>query len=347
MITLLHKMHREVIKIGEKKDTQSNKYLLTINNPKEKQLLHDDIKRILISNFKTLEYFALADEKGQTYHTHLFVYFNSRVRFSKIKKYFPEAHIDVVRGMVSENIAYIRKTGKWKDSEKSETSIPDSFEEYGKRPPDSKGKLSAMTELYQMVNDGLTNTEILAINQDYILQIDKIDKLRTMLLTEKYKGIIRKNLKVVYIYGETGTGKTRGVLAEHGAENVYRVTDYLHPFDSYNCQSVICFDEFRSSLYLKDMLNYCDIYPLELPARFSNKYACYDTVYIVSNWRLSKQYSELQKDDTASWNAFLRRISEIREYKGKDDIVIYHSMEEYFNRETDFVSISSDDNVPF
>lgn len=76
MITLLHKMHREVIKIGEKKDTQSNKYLLTINNPKEKQLLHDDIKRILISNFKTLEYFALADEKGQTYHTHLFVYFN-------------------------------------------------------------------------------------------------------------------------------------------------------------------------------------------------------------------------------------------------------------------------------
>ena len=127
------------------------------------------------------------------------VYFNSRVRFSKIKKYFPEAHIDVVRGMVSENIAYIRKTGKWKDSEKSETSIPDSFEEYGKRPPDSKGKLSAMTELYQMVNDGLTNTEILAINQDYILQIDKIYKLRTMLLTEKYKGIIRKNLKVVYI----------------------------------------------------------------------------------------------------------------------------------------------------
>lgn len=336
-----------MIGIADKKDTQSNKYLLTINNPKEKGLTHGEIKRILVNNFKTLEYCAMADEMGKTYHTHVFVYFNSRVRFSTVKKNFPEVHIDAVKGMVSDNINYIRKTGKWKDSEKAETSIPDTFEEYGKRPPDSRGKLSGMTELYQMVNDGMTNTEILAINQDYILQIDKIDKLRTMLLIEKYKGIIRKNLRVIYISGATGTGKTSGVLAEHGAENVYRVTDYLHPFDSYNCQPVICFDEFRSSLYLKDMLNYCDIYPLELPARFSNKYACYDTVYIISNWGLEKQYSELQKEDTASWKAFLRRISEVREYKGIGNMVTYNSVEKYFHRDTEFVRVSNMDDIPF
>lgn len=336
-----------MIQIEDKKDTQSNKYLLTINNPKEKGLTHGEIKKVLVNNFKTLEYCAMADEMGKTYHTHVFVYFNSRVRFSTVKKNFPEAHIDVVKGMVSDNINYIKKTGKWKDSEKAETSIPDTFEEYGKRPPDSKGKLSDMTELYQMVNDGMTNTEILAINQDNILQIDKIDKLRTMLLTEKYKGTIRKNLRVIYISGATGTGKTSGVLAEHGAENVYRVTDYLHPFDSYNCQSVICFDEFRSSLYLKDMLNYCDIYPLELPARFSNKFACYDTVYIVSNLELVRQYSELQKEDIVSWKAFLRRISEVREYKGIGNVVTYNSVAEYFNRDAEFVTVSDMDEIPF
>lgn len=157
-----------MIGIADKKDTQSNKYLLTINNPKEKGLTHGEIKKIFVNNFKTLEYCAMADEMGKTYHTHIFVYFNSRVRFSTVKKNFPEAHIDVVKGMVSDNINYIRKTGKWKDSEKAETSIPDTFEEYGKRPPDSRGKLSDMTELYQMVNDGMTNTEILAINQDYM-----------------------------------------------------------------------------------------------------------------------------------------------------------------------------------
>ena len=301
----------------------------------------------MVNNFKTLEYFALADEMGKTYHTHLFVYFNSRVRFSTVKKCFPEAHIDVVKGLVSENINYIKKSGKWKDSEKSETSIPDTFEECGKRPLDSKGKHSDMTELYQMVNEGMSNTEILTVNQDYILQIDKIDKLRTMLLTEKYKGVIRNNLRVIYVSGATGTGKTRGILDEHGAENVYRVTDYVHPFDSYACQSVLCFDEFRSSLYLKDMLNYCDIYPLELPARFSNKFACYDTVYIVSNWELERQYSEAQKEDTASWKALLRRISEVREYKGIGNVVIYNSVEEYFGRDTEFISVSDMDEIPF
>ena len=44
-----------------------------------------------------------------------------------------------------------------------------------------------MSELYQMVMDNMTNAEILAQNQDYILQIDKIDKVRTTILTEKYK----------------------------------------------------------------------------------------------------------------------------------------------------------------
>lgn len=102
-------MHKGVVKIAEKKDSQSNKYLLTVNNPKEKNLTHDKIKRILLNNFKTLEYFAMADEMGKTYHTHLFLYFRSRVRFSMVKKNFPEAHIDVAKGMVSENINYIKK----------------------------------------------------------------------------------------------------------------------------------------------------------------------------------------------------------------------------------------------
>lgn len=95
------------------------------------------------------------------------------------------------------------------------------------------------------------------------------------------------------------------------------------------------------------MLNYCDIYPLELPARFSNKYACYDTVYIISNWGLEKQYSELQKQDKASWKAFLRRISEVREYKDIGNVVTYNSVEEYFNRDTEFIAVSDMDEVPF
>lgn len=203
-----------------------------------------------------------------------------------------------------------------------------------------------MSELYQMVMDNMTNAEIIANNQDYILQIDKLDKVRTTILTEKYKETVRLDLEVVYISGATGAGKTRGVFEKNGYSNVYRVTDYLHPFDGYNCQPVICFDEFRSSLKLKDMLLYCDIYPLELPSRFTNKFACYNKIYIVSNWELERQYYEMQREDKESWEAFLRRIHKVIVYGKDGSIIEYDSIDAYFSRE-EFMAVDDNVKLPF
>ena len=321
-------------------------YQLTINAPEEKGWTHEHILAVMRGNFKTLVYICMADEKGSCYHTHIFVVFASRVRFSMIKRYFGEAHIEKCKGSVSDNVNYVKKTGRWEtDESKQEKKIAGTFEEYGTRPPDSKGKRSDMSELYQMVMDNMTNAEILAQNQDYILQIDKIDKVRTTILTEKYKETVRLDLEVVYVSGATGTGKTRGVLEEH-AYNVYRVTDYKHPFDSYNCQPVIAFEEFRSSMRISEMLLYCDIYPIELPARFSNKYACYNTVYIISNWCLEKQYAEVQREDRESWEAFLRRIHRVVIYLKDGSIKEYDSVKEYLNRD-DFIEVDDSVHIPF
>lgn len=331
------------------KDTQANKYQLTINNPSDYGYTHEKILESLIGNFKTLEYVCMADEQGNTFHTHIFVCFTSRVRFSKVKKHFPEAHIEKCKGTVSENISYVKKDNKWEKDIKHGTQIEGTFKEYGTRPPDSKGKNFDMTELYQMVADGMTNAEILAENQDYILQIDKLDKLRTILLTEKYKNCRRLNIKITYISGATRTGKTRSVLDKHSDSQVYRVTDYKHPFDGYQCQPVILFDEFRSSLKISEMLDYLDIYPLELPARYANKYACYETVYIISNWKLEEQYREAQKDDLESWNAFLARFNSIEIFNKDGTIDIYNSVADYMNREEKFhpATLPEDTDNPF
>ena len=321
---------------------QRNAYQLTINNPDDNGYTHSAIKEELISAFTTLRYFCMADEIGEkgTYHTHIYVVFNSRVRWSKIKKSFPLAHIEVAHGSSESNLEYIKKTGKWENTQKSETSVEGTFEVWGTFPI-QKGKKPEMEELYEMVKNGYSNAEILAINNDYILQIDKLDKLRTMLLTEKYKDTRRTELRVIYICGATGTGKTRGVLDKHGDSNVYRVTDYEHPFDGYSCQPVLAFDEFRSQLRISDMLQYCDIYPIELGARYSNKYACYETVYIISNWELEKQYLQVQADSAESWNAFLRRIHKVIVYHEDMTITKYDSVKEYMNRNEQFHEIST------
>lgn len=324
-------------------------YQLTINAPIEKGYTHQHILNVFRNNFKTLIYLCMADEQGTQFHTHIFIVFSSRVRFSMLKRYFPESHIEKCKGSVSDNVNYIKKTGKWGNTAKQEKRIEGTFEEYGTQPPDSKGRRSDMSELYQMVLDNMTNAEILAQNQDYILQIDKIDKVRTTVLAERFKETVRLDLEVIYISGKTGTGKTRGVLEKNGYSNVYRVTDYLHPFDSYNGQPVIAFDEFRSSLKIKEMLLYCDIYPIELPSRYANKFACYNKVYIISNWILEKQYPEIQKEDKESWNAFLRRIHKVIHYESPQKAVEYSSVQEYMERSTDFRTLDSEEieQLPF
>ena len=149
-------------------------YQLTINAPIEKGFTHKRIIETLRSNFKTITYFCMADEQGSQFHTHIYVVFASRVRFSMVKRYFPEAHIEKCKGSVSDNVNYIKKSGKWElDASKQEKKIDGTYEEYGTQPPDSKGKRGDMSDLYQMVLDNMTNAEILAVNQDYILRSEE------------------------------------------------------------------------------------------------------------------------------------------------------------------------------
>ena len=220
--------------------------------------------------------------------------------------------------------------------------MPGTFEEWGS-PPKQKGKNVAMEELYNLVFDGYNNAEILAINHDYILHIDKIDRLRTTILAERYRGKRRLNLKVIYIFGETGTGKTRYVLDTHGDRNVYKVCDYQHPFDTYSYQSVMCFEEYRSQLPIADMLQYLDIYPIDLPARYSNRFMCAQTIYMLSNEPLEDQYRNIQLEKPESWNAFLRRISEVWIFE-KDKIRVYDSVQKYLERSEDFHTLSIEES---
>jgi hypothetical protein len=136
---------------------------------------------------------------------------------------------------------------------------------------------------------------------------------------EEYKSQFRQ-LEVSYIYGATGTGKTRSVMDKYGYANIFRVTDYDHPFDNYKGQDVIIFEEFRSSLKIQDMLNYLDGYPLELPCRYANKIACYTKVYIITNISLCEQYISIQNEHLETWQAFKRRIKKIIHYSADGQI---------------------------
>lgn len=298
-------------------DVRSRKWLLTINNPKEKGFTHEAIKAE-IEKLKGCIYWCMSDEVGlkeKTYHTHVYMAFHDATRFSTLHKRFEGAHFDVAKGTSQQNTEYVFKNGKWADTEKEDTRVEGTQESWGEMPVERQGKRNDIDDLYDMIKQGMTDYEILESNPSYMLQIDKIEKIRQTVTMDRFKKEERE-LSVIYIYGETGTGKTRYVYDNHGFENVYRVTDYNHPFDSYRGQEVLCFDEFRSGIPLPLMLQYLDRYPLELPCRYANKWACYTKVYIISNIALREQYRYVQREEWESWQAFLRRINEVHAHIG-------------------------------
>ena len=292
-------------------NSKSRKYLLTFNNPSEHGFTHEKINNIMRE--LKWEYYCMCDEIGEngTYHTHLFFYCKNPVQFSRVHKLFPTVHIDVAYGSANDNKNYILKEGKYSDTDKKDTNLPDTFEEYGNMPLDNSERSEKVSEaIRNMVKEGKTNAEIIDAIPSAIFHTNNMDKYRKILLKEEHKNKrIKKN--VIYISGESETGKSRYVLDTHGDENVFIVSDYKHPFDNYEGEPVILFDEFHSDIEITSMLRYLDIYGCELPARYGNTYAAYNTVYIISNISLDEQYPCI---DNNTFNAFIRRIDRVLDF---------------------------------
>jgi len=289
------------------------KYQLTFNNPVEHGFDHDTIKENL-SQLSGCLYWCMCDEIGvnETYHTHLYMAFKNAKEFQSIHQRFYGAHIEAAKGSHRENRDYIRKEGKWLADDKHETNLPDTFEELGELPPDVDPRMKQSEAILEMIASGIGNADILREYPSAMNHLPRINQARQTLLEEKYRKVFR-TLRAEYIWGKTGVGKTRKVMEQYGYENVYRVTNYKNPFDSYAGEDVILFDEFRSSLLISDMLKYLDGYPLMLPCRYGDKVACFTKVYVISNIPFHSQYPNVQMEEPETWNAFCRRFHSVYE----------------------------------
>lgn len=301
---------------------QSRKWFLTINNPEKYNLNRDNITDTLMK-FKP-SYFCLADEISSTGtpHTHVFIYAPSPIRFSTLKNRFPNAHIDNVRGSVMECRDYIRKDGKWAESEKQNAIVENSFYEWGDIPKPNEEFSPGMSKLIESVEAGMTTYEIIKTYPKYGFRVNDIDAIRQTILENKYRKE-KRNVVVAYIYGPTGTGKTRTIFESFSAEDVCRITTYNKNngvrFDGYHGQKVIVFEEYNSQIPLQEFLNYLDIYPVSLPARYHDRVACYHHIFITSNLPLRDQYSDTRYYEPEVWNALYRRIHYEIEFTDKGE----------------------------
>lgn len=331
--------------------TRTRRMQVTCNNPIEKGFTSEKIKETM-NRWKT-EYYCFCFETGEegTYHFHLYCYFKNPQSIKTISKAFGNAHIETVLNSSSQqNRDYIRKEGKYLDSEKKATNHIETFFENGKCPSEDEEKPGRRTDIELMialVEDGVSNVEIIRAIPAMALRIPAIEQYRQAYWEEQGKEY--RHMTVWYIYGKTRTGKTSYVYANHDASEIYSVVDYKGNgiWDKYDTARtrVLLLDEYRSHLLFSLLLALCDGQPLTLNCRYANRVCLHETVYIISNIPLEDQYPNIQHDEPDSWDALLARINNIRHYydigKYKD-----YSVEEYFHRVNDFIDCSPQEH-PF
>ena len=193
------------------------------------------------------------------------------------------------------------------------------LKELGQPPEYGEDKVNQWDDIRQAIENGWSDLEICSRwPQEGMRCRTAIHNYR--LLWDRAHAQWR-DIEVVYIWGKTGTGKTRAVTEKYGYPNVFRVTNYNSgAFDMYNGQDVLILEEFRSSFKLENMLNFIDGHPVELPCRYANQFAKFTKVFILTNIPMSEQYQSFHdgyesEGKRNSWEAFCRRITEIVEVK--------------------------------
>ncbi len=279
---------------------RSCSWLLTI---KCADVSFDELKEKL----KNYVYVGQKEKGEQTGYEHYQIYIENptQIRFETLKNKFPSGHFEIRRGTKRQAYEYCTK---------EDTRVGEVFGNGEIDIEDEQGKRKDIEILYNMIMlENKTPSQVILEYPCAGRYLNYIDRLYNEKLFAIYRSKLRLELKenTYYIWGDPNTNKTRYPYDKHGYENVYRVTDYKHPFDEYQGESVLVLDEFHSQLKIEQMLNLLDIYPYKLPCRYVNKIACYTTVYIISNLPLEEQYTDIQSKHPKQFEALKRRISDI------------------------------------
>lgn len=251
----------------KKKREQSRSWVLTI--PAEK---YD--RAAVVEALEPYTYVGQL-ERGESGYLHWQVLIEnaSPVRFSTLKARLPAAHIEPRQGTVAQAVAYVTKQDT---REAGEAPLAQGDIRIG----DEKGRRHDVERVREAIlDDGRSAGDVLLT----MPEAARLSRYVSELVYERDKKAAseERDVGVTYVYGEPGVGKTRWVYDEH--TDVCRVTNYRNPFDAYDGQNVLVFDEFAGQIDIQMMNNLLDRYPVDLPARYRDRPARYTEAVIVSN----------------------------------------------------------------
>lgn len=282
--------------LQDQETSKSVAWVFTVNNPGEWTIPHHE----------DIAYICGQRERAPTTGT---IHFQGYVRFKNRKS------MRTVKGILGRADAHLEKArgteAQCRDYCSKEETRDGEFTFWGVYDPDfgqRQGKRTDLVRVAQTIRAGKTMAEIFEAHpEEFIKYHGGIDKAISELAKRAIQPV--REIHITVLWGETGTGKSHRVRTAF--PNAYIVSAGPHPWDMYNGEDTIVFEEFTDSNWkITDMLKYCDKWKIPLACRYNNKYANWTRIYILSNndpatyWSIADQAGQNQRP------AWLRRISD-------------------------------------
>lgn len=286
--------------MASKTNSRIRRWCFTLNNPTEAEIA--SLREAEPNSVKRLRVALEVGESG-TPHIQGAIHFLNARTLSGVKRYLgsDRYHIEKMHGTDFEAFSYCSPDYEGKSPETCQILL-----EIGDMPIEGESDLGTWEQIIMAIDEGWSTEEIIRRWPSTALRcIKAIEQYRFEL---DWKSMGFRHITINYLSGTTGCGKTRYVMEKHGYHNVYRITNKQHPWDGYNGEPVVVFEEFRDSFRIEEMLNWLDGYPVRLPARYADKCAKYTEVWIISNWNFDMQYTYYQNRYPETYEAFKRRV---------------------------------------
>lgn len=235
---------------------QSVNWCFTLNNYTD-----DDVRALKLVKCR---YICLGFEIGEekkTPHIQGFIQFETKVRLTAWKKINKKIHAEIMKGNTDQAIAYCKKGGVYEEKgdvikERQRTDLRE-----------AKKKCAA---------EGIR--AITGENDEYNSQV-----IRSCEIMLKYHEKVRDfKPEVVWVYGNSGSGKTKYVKEKCAAEDTYW-KDSTKWWDGYDRHETVVMDDFRASnMKMNELLKLIDRYPHRVECKGSFRQMLSKKMYITS-----------------------------------------------------------------
>lgn len=254
-------------------NTAARAYVFTINNYTDDDLNH-------LADLETVEnvtYAIWGFETGESGTPHIQGYIECKPMRMKAMQ-------DLLGGR-----AYLAKRKGTRDEARNYCMKEGEFMETGAWKAKGQGRRSDLDSLVEAIkNENDVRSTMEAMPATYSRHMRFAEALRSKVERDNSKEF--RHVTTTVLYGASGTGKTRYVH-EHEPDLFWVHPDDSFPFDGYDGEAAIAFDDFYGNVKHHEMLRILDGYQYLCNVKGGHRYARWTRVYITSNAKPEEWYS--------------------------------------------------------